>query len=165
MTSMSLGLDSVGVHWTEFHLGVSSRGGKHDNCRIKRGWGYSKCFFISEVLVNLGDLGPPGKFLFFQPPRLFLVASGTRLSVISTGSPPLIKYKIRNVSLPVRSAKLKVIYGLKLPIWALSYTCILHMWLVATLKGGANAPTAPPLNETLLNGPYMYRGFISVILS
>jgi hypothetical protein len=38
---------------------------------------------------------PPGKFKIFQPPRLFLVASETRLSglersllVISTGSPP-----------------------------------------------------------------------------
>jgi hypothetical protein len=100
-------------------------------------------------------------FLFFQPLRLFLVASETWLSVISTGSPPLIKYRMGNVYPPARSAKLKIIYGLKLPIWALSY--MLRMWLVATLKGGgavsfqggANAPPPPPpppppLNETLV---------------
>jgi hypothetical protein len=49
-----------------FHLGFLSRGGKHDNCRIKRGRGYFKCFFISKVLVNLGGLGvlPLENFVF-----------------------------------------------------------------------------------------------------
>ena len=44
---------------------------------------------------------PPGKCLTFQPLRLFLVASETRLSVvgrslsvISTGSPPLLIVKL-----------------------------------------------------------------------
>jgi hypothetical protein len=40
-----------------FHLGFLSRRGKCDNCRIKRGRGYVKCFFLSKVLVNLGGLG------------------------------------------------------------------------------------------------------------
>ncbi len=70
--------------------------------------------------------------LFFQPLRLFLVASETWLSVISTGSLPLIKYRMGNVYPPARSAKLKIVYGLKLPIWALFY--MLRMQLVAALN-------------------------------
>ena len=39
---------------TGFHLGLSSRGGgKRNNCRIKGGRGYFKCFIIKKVLVNL----------------------------------------------------------------------------------------------------------------
>jgi hypothetical protein len=88
----------------------------------------SKFFIISKMLANLGRSGgcSPGKFfLFFLLRRLFLVASEIRLSVISTGSLPLVNYRMGNVFPPARSAKLEIIYGLKLPIWALSY--ILYM--------------------------------------
>jgi hypothetical protein len=104
-------------------------------------------------IIKLGGLGvlPQENFNFFNFWDVFLVASETRLSVISTGSPPLIKYRMGNVYPPARSAKLKIIYGLKLHIWALS--CMLRMRLVATLKEGWTAskegrmpppPSRPP---------------------
>ena len=46
---------------------------------------------INFVIRGVWGYAPPGKFLMFQPLRLFLVASehsdGESLSVISTGSP------------------------------------------------------------------------------
>ena len=46
---------------------------------------------LTSLLEGVWGYAPPGKFLKFQPLRLFLVASehsdGENLSVISTGSP------------------------------------------------------------------------------
>ena len=83
----------------------------------------------NDVLINLIILGgsggmlPQENFLMFQPLRLFLVVSeqsdGESLLVISTGSPlPVFQVKcckdMWDVSPTARSAKLQLIYGLKM---------------------------------------------------
>ena len=66
-------------------------GGKHVNYRVRRGKDYSNPSNVLDMIVLIkwgGGLGAcfPRKILNFQPLRLFLVASETKLSEVSTGS-------------------------------------------------------------------------------
>ena len=108
---------------------------------------------------------PQENFLMFQPLRLFLVASehlyGESLSVISTGSPIYFKsnvVRMWDVSPTVRSAKLQLIYGLKMSktaaldtftVYKVFYFCMYCMygwWLLSRGGGGGRVtlPASPP---------------------
>ena len=79
-------------------------------------------------------------------------SDGESLSVISTGSPlfQVNVTRVWDVSPTTRSAKLQLIYGLKMSKTAtLDTHCllvhVLHVWMVATLKGGGGVtPPASP---------------------
>ena len=122
-----------------FRIFVKGGGGKCNNCRVEWGQDCSNTSSVfssaknNVVLINLfilatmyiggsGGMLPQEIFLIFQSLRLFLAASETQLSelgrslsVISTGSfNSQIEWDGGDMFPPAQSAKLKIMYGLKM---------------------------------------------------